>query len=197
MPHALTGQLPIRPNFCRPEGPVVGDEPCSTIGDVPLNFSTSKIDDVAVNATKMTDVEREAAVSGGDDSCGVPLSSGRDVGTKVADEDVGAASILDAKSSGVGIAGNENLSDCEDLLLKNFPPGGLDYGDALQDASSMEEVPSEDGDLLLSISSSPLTQEVLLSSHDFSSDPESTTILLSSQYLPSSNPETGVILVSS
>ena len=53
----------------------------------------------------MTDVEREAAVSGGDDSCGVPLSSGRDVGTKVADEDVGAASILDAKSSGVGIAG--------------------------------------------------------------------------------------------
>ena len=95
----------------------------------------------------MTDVEREAAVSGRDDACGVvPLSSGRDVGTKVADEDVGAASILDAKSSGVCIAGNENLSDCEDLLPENFPPGGLDYGDALQDASSVEEVPSEDDD---------------------------------------------------
>ena len=43
----------------------------------------------------MTDVEREAVVSGGDDARGVPLSSGREVGTKVADEDVGAASILD------------------------------------------------------------------------------------------------------
>ena len=34
------------------KGPVVGDEPCSTIGDVPLNVSSSKIDDVAVNASK-------------------------------------------------------------------------------------------------------------------------------------------------
>ncbi|XBH56393.1 hypothetical protein VPH35_078234 [Triticum aestivum] len=139
------------------KGPVVGDEPCSPIGDVPLNVSSSKINDVVVNAAKVTDVEREAVVSGGDDARGVPLSSGRDVGTKVADEDVGAASILDAKSSGVGIAGNENLSDCEDFPPENFPPGGLDYGDALQDASSMEEVPSEDDDLLLSISSGPLT----------------------------------------
>ena len=120
----------------------------------------------------MTDVEREAAVSGGDDACGVPLGSGRDVGTKVADEDVGTASILDAKSSGVGIAGNENLFDCEDLPPENFLPGGLDYGDALQDASSMEEVLSEDDDLLLSISSSPLTREELMLSQDFlSSDP--------------------------
>ena len=31
---------------------VVGDEPCSTIGDVPLNVSSGKIDDVAVNAAK-------------------------------------------------------------------------------------------------------------------------------------------------
>lgn len=79
----------------------------------------------------MTDVEHEAAVSGGDDACGVPMSSGRDVGTKVADEDVGAAGIVDAKSFGVGIAGNEFFYDCEDLLPENFPPGGLDYGDAL------------------------------------------------------------------
>ena len=35
------------------KGPVVGDEPCSTIGDVPLNVSSSKIDDVVVNAAKV------------------------------------------------------------------------------------------------------------------------------------------------
>ncbi|XBH62642.1 hypothetical protein VPH35_116818 [Triticum aestivum] len=186
------------PSTDKCKGPVVGGKPCLTIGDVPLNVSSSKIDDVAVDAAKMTDVEREAAFSGGDDAYDVPLSSGRDVGTKVADEDVGAATILDSKSSGVGIAGNENLSDCEDFLLENFLPGGLDYGDALQDASSMEEVPSMDDDLLLSISSGPLMQEALLSSQDFlSSDPESASILLSSQDLPSSNPETGGILVSS
>ena len=126
------------------------------------------------------------------------MRSGRNVGNKVADEDAGAASILDAKSPGVGIAGNENVSGCEDLPPENFPPGGLDYGDALRDASSMEEVPSEDDDLLLSISSDPLTQEALLSSQDFlSSDPESAAILVSSQDLPSSNLETRGILVSS
>ena len=126
------------------------------------------------------------------------MSSGRNVGTKVADEDAGAASILDSKSPGVGIAGNENVSGCEDLPPENFPPGGLDYGDALQDASSVEEVPSEDDDLLLSISSDPLTQEALLSSQDFlSTDPESAAILVSSQDVPSSNPETGGIMVSS
>ena len=126
------------------------------------------------------------------------MSSGHDVGAKVVDEDVGAASILDGKPFGVGIAGNENLSDFEDLLPENFPPGGLDYGDALQDASSVEEVPSEDDDLLLSISSDPLTQEALLSSQDFLSiDPESASILVSSQDVPSSNPETGGIMVSS
>ena len=146
----------------------------------------------------MTDVDREAVVSGGDDAHDVPLSSGRNVGTKVADEDAGAASILDAKSPGVGIAGNENVSGCEDLPPENFPPGGLDYGDALQDASSVEEVPAEDDDLLLSISSDPSTQEALLSSQDFLSiDPESAPILVSSQYVPSSNPETGGIMVSS
>ena len=126
------------------------------------------------------------------------MSSRCNVGTKVADEDAGAASILDAKSPGVGIPGNENVSDCEDLPPENFPPGGLDYGDALQDASSVEEVPSEDDDLLLSISSGPLTQEALLSSQDFlSTDPESAAILVSSQDAPSSNPETGGIMVSS
>ena len=146
----------------------------------------------------MTDVEREAPVSVGDDACSVPLSSGRDVGSNVADEDVGAASILDAKSSSVGIAENENLSDCEDFPLENFPPRGLDYGDALQDASSVEEVPSEDDDLLVSISSGPLTQEALVSSQDFlSTDLESAAILVSSQDVPSSNPETGGIMVSS
>ena len=126
------------------------------------------------------------------------MSSGRNVGNKVADEDAGAASILDAKSPGVGIAGNENVSVCEDLPPENFPPGGLDYGDALQYASSVEEVPSEDDDLLLSISSDPLTQEALLSSQDFRSiDPESAAILVSSKDVPSSNPETGGIKVSS
>ena len=83
------------------------------------------------------------------------MSSGCNLGNKVADEDASAASILDAKSPGVGIAGNVNVPDCEDLPPKNFLPGGLDYGDALQDASSMEEVPSEDDDLLLSISTDP------------------------------------------
>ena len=58
----------------------------------------------------MTDVDREAVVSGGDDAHGVPLSSGHDVGAKVVDEDVGAVNILDAKSFGVGIARNENVS---------------------------------------------------------------------------------------
>ena len=98
---------------------------------------------------QITDVEREVVLSGGDDARGVPLSSGRNVGTKVADEDAGAASILDSKSPGVGIAGNENVPDCEDFPPENFPLGGLDYGDALQDASSVEEVPSEDDDLLM------------------------------------------------
>ncbi|XBI38771.1 hypothetical protein VPH35_123695 [Triticum aestivum] len=34
------------------KGPVVGNEPCSPVGDVPLNVSSSKINDVAVNASK-------------------------------------------------------------------------------------------------------------------------------------------------
>jgi hypothetical protein len=56
--------------------------------------------------------------------------------------------------------------------------------------SSMEEVVSEDDDLILSISSGPLTQEALLLSQDFlSSNPESGGNLLSSQDLPSSNSE--------
>ena len=60
-------------------------------------------------------------------------------------------------------------------------------------------MPSED-DLLLSISSGPLTQEALVSSQDFlSTDPKSAVILVSSHYVsvPSSIPETGGILVSS
>ncbi|XBI25453.1 hypothetical protein VPH35_050389 [Triticum aestivum] len=185
------------PSTDKCKGPIVGDEPCLPVGDVALNVSSSKIDDVAVNASKLTDVEREVVLSGGDDARGVPLSSRRNVGNKVADEDDGAASILDAKSPGVGIVGNENVPNCEDLPPENFPPGGLDYGDALQDASSVEEVSSEDN-LLLSISSDPSTQEALLSSQDFlSTDPESAAILVSSQVVPSSNPETGGIMVSS
>ena len=35
------------------QGLVVGDEPCSPVGDVPLNVSSSKIDDVDVNAAKV------------------------------------------------------------------------------------------------------------------------------------------------
>ena len=35
------------------QGPLVGDEPCLPIGDVSLNVSSSKIDDVAVNAAKV------------------------------------------------------------------------------------------------------------------------------------------------
>ena len=127
------------------QGAIVGDEPCLPIGNVALNVSSSKFDDVAANASKVyffvhifgslffivsfvhithffwkkirqiTDVERGVVLSGGDDARCVPLSSGCNVGNKVADEDGGAASILDAKSPGVGIAGNENVPDCEDL----------------------------------------------------------------------------------
>ena len=35
------------------QGPIVGDEPCLPVGDVALNVSSSKIDDVAVNASKV------------------------------------------------------------------------------------------------------------------------------------------------
>ena len=35
------------------QGPVVGDEPCSPVGDVASNVSSSKIDDVSVNASKV------------------------------------------------------------------------------------------------------------------------------------------------
>ena len=35
------------------QGPVVGDEPCFPVGDVALNVSSSKVDDVAVNASKV------------------------------------------------------------------------------------------------------------------------------------------------
>jgi hypothetical protein len=114
------------------------------------------------------------------------------LGGKVSNEDVGGASILYGKSSGVGSTENDNGSDSEDLPPEKFLPRGLDYGDALEDAmvSSVEEVPSKDDDLLMSISSSPLTQESLLSSQDFlSSNPDSAVNLPSSQDLPSSNPE--------
>ncbi|XBI47557.1 hypothetical protein VPH35_111480 [Triticum aestivum] len=186
------------PSTDKCKGAIVGDEPCLPVGDVALNVSSGNFDDVASNASKISDVERGVVLSGGDDARDAPLSSGRNVGTKFADEDAGAASILDSKSPGVGIDGNENVSGCEDLPPEILAPGGLDYGDALQDASSVEEVPSEDGDLLLSISSDPSTQEALLLSQDFlSTDPESAAILVSSQDVPSSNPETGGIMVSS
>ena len=35
------------------QGPIVGDEPCLPVGDVALNVSSSKFDDVAVNASKV------------------------------------------------------------------------------------------------------------------------------------------------
>ena len=35
------------------QGLVICDEPCLIIRDVPLNVSSSKIDDVAMNATKV------------------------------------------------------------------------------------------------------------------------------------------------
>ena len=35
------------------QDPVVSDEPCSTIGDIPLNVSSSNIGDVAVDAAKV------------------------------------------------------------------------------------------------------------------------------------------------
>ena len=35
------------------QGPLVGDDPCLPVGDVALNVSSSKIDDVAVNASKV------------------------------------------------------------------------------------------------------------------------------------------------
>ena len=39
--------------FTMSQGPVVGNKPCSTIGDVPLNVSSSMIGDVAVDASKV------------------------------------------------------------------------------------------------------------------------------------------------
>ena len=36
------------------QGPVVGDQPCLPVGDVALNVSSSKIDDVVVNASKVS-----------------------------------------------------------------------------------------------------------------------------------------------
>ena len=35
------------------QGPIVGDEPCLPVGDVALNVSSSKFDDVVVNASKV------------------------------------------------------------------------------------------------------------------------------------------------
>ena len=35
------------------QGPLVGDEPCLPVGDVALNVSNSKFDDVAVNASEV------------------------------------------------------------------------------------------------------------------------------------------------
>jgi hypothetical protein len=101
----------------------------------------------------MLDAERKVTVAGGADVGGIPFSSDRGVGGKDADEDVGVASILCGKSSSEGSDENDNGSDCEDFPPENFPPGGLDYDDGLEDAvvSIMEEVVSEDDDLILSI----------------------------------------------
>ena len=35
------------------QGPIVGDVPCLPVGDVALNVSSSKFDDVAMNAFKV------------------------------------------------------------------------------------------------------------------------------------------------
>ena len=35
------------------QGPVVGDEPCSPVGDVAFNVSNSKTDDVSMYASKV------------------------------------------------------------------------------------------------------------------------------------------------
>ena len=35
------------------QGPLVGDKPCLPVGDVALNVSSSKIDGVAMNASKV------------------------------------------------------------------------------------------------------------------------------------------------
>ena len=35
------------------QGPIVGDEPCLPVGDVALNVSSSKFDEVAANASKV------------------------------------------------------------------------------------------------------------------------------------------------
>ena len=41
------------PHYILNQGAIVGDEPCLPVGDVALNVSSSKIDDVAVNASKV------------------------------------------------------------------------------------------------------------------------------------------------
>ena len=41
------------PHYILNQGAIVGDEPCLPVGDVALNVSSSKFDDVAVNASKV------------------------------------------------------------------------------------------------------------------------------------------------
>ena len=41
------------PHYILNQGAIVGDEPCLPVADVALNVSSSKIDDVAVNASKV------------------------------------------------------------------------------------------------------------------------------------------------
>ena len=41
------------PHYILNQGAIVGDEPCLPVGDVALNVSSSKFDDVATNASKV------------------------------------------------------------------------------------------------------------------------------------------------
>ena len=41
------------PHYILHQGAIVGDEPCLPVGDVALNVSSSKFDDVAANASKV------------------------------------------------------------------------------------------------------------------------------------------------
>ena len=41
------------PHYILNQGAIVGDEPCLPVGDVALNVSSSKFDDVAANASKV------------------------------------------------------------------------------------------------------------------------------------------------
>ena len=108
------------------QGPVVGDEPCSTIGDVPLNVSSNKIDDVVANlATTTVDPRLKSLYNKVSDLVGMDkaidelterLSAGNDPARKKLD----VVSVL-----GFGGLGKTTLAKV--VLRQAPPPSVLDF----------------------------------------------------------------------